>query len=124
MVGRNVPSAVQNPTQHFSDLVMLSVKEELEHVFQNKDVDCARVGGATDEGPSHELAQYWWTERHVRMKKIATLVTLHSRGSSYMNRVELQNGCLSLGHANTFIPSTLPGSCVDQDAGKVNEAVL
>ncbi len=28
-------------------------------------------------------------------------------GSSYLNRVELQNGCLTLAHANLFIPSTL-----------------
>ena len=39
----------------------------------------------------------------------------HSRpssGSSYKNRVELQNGCLALAHANLFIPSTLNGSCM------------
>lgn len=35
------------------------------------------------------------------------MVTARSGGASYLNRVELQNGCLSLGHANIFIPSTL-----------------
>ena len=36
--------------------------------------------------------------------------------------VELQNSCLALGHANTFISSTLNGSCVQN--GKVNEEIL
>ena len=101
---------------------MLCEKEKLKPVFQNKQIDCVRVNGAMDEGPSHELVQYWWTEWHVRQRKVATLVTAHSSGSSYLNRVELQNGCLSLGHANTFIPSTLAGSCIDQNTGQVNEA--
>ena len=35
------------------------------------------------------------------------MVTARSGGVSYLNCVELQNGCLSLGHANIFIPSTL-----------------
>ena len=64
------------------------------------------------------------TEWHFRQRKVATLVTTRSSGSSYLNRVELQNGCLSLGHSNTFIPSTLGGSCVDQQTGKTNEAKL
>ena len=55
---------------------------------------------------------------------MATLVTTRSSGSSYLNRVELQNGCLSLGHSNTFIPSTLAGVCTDQDTGAINEEVL
>ena len=50
--------------------------------------------------------------------------TTRCSGSSFLNRVELQNGCLSLGHSNTFIPSTLGGSCVDQQTGKRNEAKL
>ena len=29
--------------------------------------------------------------------------------------MELQNGCLSRAHANTFIPSTLGGNCITQD---------
>ena len=38
--------------------------------------------------------------------------------------MELQNGCLSLGHSNTFIPSTLGGSCIDKLTRKINEAKL
>ena len=48
-------------------------------------------------------------------------LTSRSSGSSYLNRTELQNGCLSLGHASTFIPSTLGGSCIDKETGKVSE---
>ena len=44
-------------------------------------------------------------------------------GASYRNRVELQNGCLALGHVNLFIPSTLNGSCLD-NGGKINEKLL
>ena len=49
---------------------------------------------------------------------MATLVTTRSSGSSYMNRVELQNGCLTQAHSGLFIPSTLNGSCVKEN-GKV-----
>ena len=82
------------------------------------------MDGASDEGPSHLEVQYWWTEWHVYNKKVATLVTTRSSGSSYLNRVELQNGCLSRGHANTFIPSTLGGSCVDPVSGSIDELKL
>jgi len=53
-----------------------------------------------------------------------TLVTTRSSGSSYLNRVELQNGCLALGHSNTYIPSTLAGSCIDPQSGAICEDKL
>ena len=53
-----------------------------------------------------------WTKRHLEKGSQATLVTTRTSGSSYRNRVELQNDCLALGHANLFIPSTLNSSCV------------
>lgn len=62
--------------------------------------------------------------RHLKLGKTATLVTTRSSSSSHMNHVELQNGCLSLGHASTFIPSTLTGTCVDPETGKINEDKL
>ena len=37
-----------------------------------------------------------------------------------MNRVELQNGCLAVAHANLFIPSNLNGSCFNPDTGKLD----
>ena len=55
---------------------------------------------------------------------MATLITTRSSGSSYLNRVELQNGCLSLGHSNTFIPSTLAGSCINPETGVVDNEKL
>ena len=79
------------------------------------------MDGASDEDPSHLEVQYWWTEWLVYNKKIATLVTTRSSGSSYLNHVELQNGCLSCGHAST---STLGGSCVDPESGSVDEQKL
>ena len=56
------------------------------------------------------------------MEYLATLVTARSSGSSYLNRVELQNGCLTRGHSNLFIPSTLAGSCTE--SVQVNEEIL
>ena len=120
----------KNPAQHACDLEMLDSKEELKHVFKNmemespKQIECIRVDGASDEGPGHEEVQYWWTLRHIEKKKLALLVTTRSSGSSYLNRVELQNGCLSRSHSNLFIPSTLGGSCIDPLTGGVNKELL
>ena len=50
------------------------------------------------------------------------MVTTRSSGSSFLNRVELQNGCLSRGHSNLFIPSTLSGSCIED--GEINNDIL
>ena len=85
--------------------------------------DAIRVHGAVDEGPAHEEIQYWWTARHIEKQKIVTLVTTSSE-SSYLNRAELLNGCLSLALSNTFIPSTLGGSCMDPDSGNVSNEKL
>ena len=52
-----------------------------------------------------------------------TLIRGRNSGASYRNRVELQNGCLALAHANLFIPSTLNGSCLSS-GGKINEKLL
>ena len=65
--------------------------------------------------------QFWWAACHLAKGRVATLVTTRSSGSSYLNRVELHNGCLSLGHASTFIPSTLAGSCLDPESQKSAE---
>ena len=48
-------------------------------------------------------------------------MSTRNSGVSFRNRVGLQNGCLALEHANTFIPSTLNGSCAQN--GKVNEEI-
>ena len=121
----------KNPRQHSTDLQMLEKQENLKGAFINpitgepkSIIDAIRVHGAADEGPTHEEVRYYWTERHVLKNKLATIVTTRSSGSSYMNRVELQNGCLSRAHSNTFIPSTLGGSCVDSTTGAVDKDKL
>ena len=119
----------KNPTQHSADLDMLESVSEIRPAFysdtctgtcKRKLIECVRVDGAVDEGPSHEEVQFIWTARHLKKATIATLITARSSGSSYLNRVELQNGCLALAHANIFIPSTLNGSCIDIASGKVD----
>ena len=126
------PSGVhpKNPCQHAQDLNMLEGKEVLKSAFFNpetgchKAIDAIRVDGASDEGPSHEEVQFYWTERHFLKNKLATVITTRSSGSSYKNRVELQNGCLSRGHSNTFIPSTIAGLNTDRETGAVNKEKL
>ncbi len=91
----------KNPCQHYCDLQLLEKQVELHGAFFNqqtnehKAIDVIRVDGASDEGPSHEEVRFYWAERHVARNKVATIVTTRSSGSSYLNRVELQNGCLS-----------------------------
>ena len=106
--------------QHAADLNMLQEQPEFHLVFYNTEgdpqpIECIRVDGASDEGPSHEEVQYCWSERHLVQAKVVTLVTTRSSGSSYLNRVELQNGCLVRAHSNLFIPSTLHGSPISNE---------
>ena len=51
---------------------------------------------------------------------MCTLVTTRCNGSSYLNRVELQNGCLAISHANLFIPSNLHGSNFNPHDGGID----
>ena len=114
----------KNPSQHSADLDILEEEPTFKPMFINpannerKLIECVRVDGAADEGPIHDEVQFIWTERHLKKSTIACLVTTRNSGSSFSNRVELQNGCLALGHANLFIPSTLGGSCMDNTTGK------
>ena len=100
----------KNAAQHAADLELLQNSPDLQPWVENRPIDCIRVDGASDEGPSHVEVQFYWTERHVKQAKVATLVTSRHSGGSYLNRVELMNGGLSQAHANLFIPSTLSGS--------------
>lgn len=107
----------KNAAQHAADISMLDSVSTLQAAFVNpstgslKQIECIRVDRATDEGPSHQEIQFWWTFHHLKRPTVATLVTARNSGTSYLNRVELQNGCLALAHTNLFIPSTLSGSC-------------
>ena len=109
-------------SQHAADIGKVEKLECTTSVFLNdelffKEIECVRVDGGADEGPVHHEVQFLWTERHVVKPTKITLVTTRCSGDSYLNRVELQNGCLSKGHSNTFIPSTLCGSPFSENGG-------
>lgn len=124
-----IPVHAKNPPQHFADLKMLHKKDAIKPAFYNrntglpKTIECIQVDGGGDEGPAHVEVQYWWTVRHIEQATQVTMVTSRNSGASYRNRVELQNGCLALVHANVFIPSTLNGNCVD-GSGETNMNIL
>ena len=119
----------KNPSQHAADLSMLEKSPELQPAFTNprtgkcKAIECIRVDGAGDEGPSHMEVQYFWTAHHLK-GSLATLVSTRCSGNSYLNCVELQNGCQALAHANLFIPSTMNGSCLDMKTGSIDQRKL
>ena len=100
----------KNPAQHAADLRMLENNAEFCEHLKDKEFDCIRVDGANDENPAGLEAQFLWTERHVINGKTCSIVTTRHSGGSYLNRVELQNGCLALAHRHLFIPSTLNGN--------------
>ena len=104
----------KSPSQHAADLTILGAVPQLSPVFRRpggevKEIECICVDGGTDEGPSHVEVQFLWTERHYQQPTKVTLLTTCSSGDSFLNRVELQNGCLARGHSNLFILSTLVG---------------
>ena len=70
--------------------------------MENLKIFCVRVDGASDEGPLHDEVQFFWAMDHFENSRLMTLVTARSSGSSYLNRVELQNGCLTRGHSNVY----------------------
>ena len=101
----------KSPTKHAIDLEMLEGK--VPGHFNHRQIECIRVDGAADEGPSHTEDQFLWTERHIMKKTICTVVSSRHSGGSYLNEVELMNGCIAKAHANLYIPSTLTGSTFD-----------
>lgn len=100
----------KNPAQHAADLRMLENHPEFLEHLKDKEFDCIRCDGAHDENPAGLETQFMWTERHMASSKTCTIVTTRHSGGSYLNRVELQNGCLALAHSHLFIPSTLNGN--------------
>jgi hypothetical protein len=112
-----------NPSQHAADLQSVEQLDVVKKAFfendRPKEIKCIRVDDGGDEGPSHHKVQFLWTERHVTKQTKVTMVTTRCSGDSYLNRVELQNGCLSKGHSNTttVIPSTLCGSPYNSEGG-------
>lgn len=98
----------KNPTQHYADLEMLESK--LPSHLEERPIECIRVDGAGDEGPGHLEVQFLWTERHIKQQRICTIVSTRHSGGSYLNEVELMNGCIAKAHNNLSIPSTLSGT--------------
>lgn len=105
----------KSPAQHAADLQMLEKHPEFASVFQDKQVECIRVDGGSDEAPSHKEIQFYWTERHLVKGNTSIVVTTHHSGGSYLNRVELLNGCLAVAHSNLFTPFTLGGPCYTKE---------
>ena len=100
------PLHSKNPAQHFHDLNAIETYPDVQSAFFNcltgerKTKICVRVDGGHDEGPSHKEVQFWWTCYHLDKASQVLVLTTRDSGSSKKNRVELQNGCLALGHSN------------------------
>ena len=113
----------KNPSQHAADYRMIECSTGFEFLrSKDKRVECIRVDGTSDERPSVKEVQFLWTETHLTEEKVATCVTARYSGGSYLNRVELMNGCLAHAHSNLFIPCTLAGSNYTEEG--LNEAKL
>ena len=106
---------LKNPGQHAAYLNNLTSFVEVKPLMEGRKIECIRVDGAMDENPSLAEVQFHWTERHQQQGTICTMVSARYSGGSYLNKVELQNGCLAIGHSNLFIPSTIHGSNMDAD---------
>ena len=52
---------------------------------------------------------FLWAEKHLKQNHKLTCVTTRYSGGSYLNEVELMNGCLAVAHSNLYFPSTLGG---------------
>lgn len=86
----------KNPSHHAVDLLMVENHDDISNLIKNKEFDCICVDGAHDESPAGLETQFLWTERHINSAKTCTIVSTRHSGGSYLNRVELQNGCLAL----------------------------
>ena len=77
---------------------------------------CSSLSWASgsDEGPSHEEVQFFWTVHHINTLSVSTLVSARSSGASELSYNQ------ALAHANLLVPSTLGGFCLDSNTGKVD----
>ena len=119
---KNHFSFQKNPSQHAADFKFLKTTPEFTDLLSGKSIDCIRVDDATDERPSILEVQFMWTEVHLTEEKVCTCLTARNSGGSFLNRVELVNGCIARAHSNVFIPSTLNGSNFSSDG--LNEEKL
>ena len=82
----------KNPAQHMADMYMLQKNPEFECRMNGTLIDCVRVDGAGDEGPSHHEVQFLATERHLDLGKACTLITSRCNGSSYLTVLSYKMG--------------------------------
>lgn len=71
-----------------------------------------QVDGAGNGGPSQKEVAFLWAEKHLKQKHKPTCITTRYSGGSYLNEVELMNGCLAVAHSSLYIPSTLGGPVI------------
>ena len=64
-----------------ADMYMLQKNPEFECRMNGTLIDCVRVDGAGDEGPSHHEVQFLATERHLDLGKACTAFELHGKDS-------------------------------------------
>ena len=114
----------KNAAQHAADFVMVQDLQDFAHYFENKPIECFRVDGVGDENPGFDEVQFYWSERHLMEARVCTLVTARHSGGSFLNRVELLNGCIAVGHSGVFIPSTIHGSNIDELSGEIDQEKL
>ena len=66
----------KNPAQHMEDFEMLEKSSTVLPALVNptnleqKPIECIRVDGGGDEGPSHIEVQFWWTLRHLKNQHV------------------------------------------------------
>lgn len=101
----------KSPCQHMADLNMLQKKEEFSHVFSCEDAKKIWLIMVDELGIRAQYTKiaFLRAEKHLRESHYFTSITTRHSGGSYLNPVELMNGCLVLAHSNMFIPSTLGG---------------
>ena len=117
----------KSPCQDMADLNMLQKKEEFSHVFSCEDAKKIWLIMVDELGIRAQYTKiaFLRAEKHLRESHYFTSITTRHSGGSYLNPVELMNGCLALAHSNMFIPSTLGGPVyaengMNQDQLKIN----
>lgn len=89
---------------------MLENYFEFFEYFKDKEFDCICCDGVYDENLVGLEIQFMWIERYMVFSKICIIVIICYSGGSYLNRVELQNGCLVLVYSYFFISLTFNGN--------------
>ena len=59
---------------------------------------------------SYTVVQFMWTKRRIKHCQLSAMLTTKIAGGSYLNKVELQNGRLALGHSNIYTTPTTYGT--------------